>query len=222
MTDAALVSMWLSVFAAGITGCVALRALGLASTYVRDLLHVGAGVWIVGWPWWSDAVTPTAIVAGVAVATALVPVVARHSRWVSRFERSVSGGDEQFGGLIWYTVAYAVLTAVGLSSAAFPAAAALLSLSMGDGIGGAVGRRFGRHFYAAPHGKRKSIEGSLAVFAAATAGVLVAGACVGADVGMGLACSLGATAAVAEGAAPRGSDNAVVPAAVFAVASLVT
>jgi dolichol kinase len=222
VTDLTLVPIWLAVLVAGVVGCVIVRAAGLASTYVRDLLHVGAGVWVVGWPWWDHATAPIAIVAGVAVATALVPVAARFSRSVDRFRRSVASGDERFGGLIWYTLSYATLTAIGMTGDPFPAAAGLLALSLGDGLGGAVGRRFGTYRYRAPHGKAKSFEGTLTVFAAATGGVVAAAAITGADLAPAVALSLGATAALAEAAAPRGSDNALVPAAVFAMAHLLT
>ena len=222
MSDLILAPMWLGVLAAGVLGCLVVRAAGLASTYVRDLLHVGAGVWIVGWPWWSGPTVPTLIVAGVAVATAAVAVLAASNAWVERFERSVAAGDERFEGLIWYTGAYALLTGIGLSGEAFPAAAALLALSLGDGVGGAIGRRFGRHTYRAPRGKRKSLEGSVTVFVAATVGVFVAAAIFGVDVHVATACALGAVAAVAEAVAPRGTDNAIVPASVFVAAHLLT
>jgi dolichol kinase len=156
----------------------------------------------------------------VAFATAVVPLVARRSACVHRFQSSVSSEDERYGGLVWYTLAYAVLTWIGLSGPAFPAAAALLALSLGDGIGGAVGRRYGYFFYRAPRGKRKSFEGTFAVFVAATAGAALAGLILGVSVSPALACMLGAVAAFAEATAPRGADNVVVPAFVFFVAFL--
>lgn len=219
MSDPTMVGLWAAVLIGGVIGCVGLRALGLASTHVRDLLHVGAGVWIVGWPLWRDPLAPTLLVVAVAVATALVPSLARHNRWIDRFRRSVAEGDERYAGLIWYTWAYAVLTVVGLHGAAFPAAAALLALSLGDGIGGAVGRRFGRRLYRHPGGKTKSLEGSFTVFAAATAGAAIAASITGAGLGPNVF-FLGAVATIAEAWSPRGADNAIVPAAVFAAAHL--
>ena len=41
MTDLALGGLWLGVLGAGIAACLVAHALGLAATYVRDLLHVG-------------------------------------------------------------------------------------------------------------------------------------------------------------------------------------
>lgn len=222
MSDLGWTGIWLAIFVAGIGACLGFRALGVASTYVRDLLHVGAGVWLFGWPAWHGDAAPIAIVGAVALGTLLVPWIGRRVDLVARFEHSVSGGDERWSGLILYTLSYAVLTAVGLTGQMFPAAAGLAALSLGDGVGGAVGRRFGEHRYRPPWGKSKSLEGSVTVGAAAAVAVLIVAAVVGADLSVNQAVTLGAVAAISEGLAPRGTDNAVVPAAVWGAALLIT
>ncbi len=222
MSDAGWTVIWLGALVAGVLACVGVRALGVASTYVRDLLHVGAGVWLLGWPAWDGDALPIAIVGTVAVGTALVPLVGRQIGAVARFEHSVSGGDERWSGLVLYTFSYALLTAVGMTGRMFPAAAGLAALSLGDGVGGAVGRRFGRRHYQPPWGKEKSLEGSAAVAAAATVAVLIVAAICGAQVSVNQAVALGLVAAVTEGLAPRGTDNALVPAAVWGAALLIT
>ena len=221
MTDLALAAGWLGVLALGLGGCVALRALGVAATYVRDLLHIGTGIWVLGWPLWHAPTLPVAIVVATATAVALVPTLAPHQRWLARVEHSVTGDDEHWRGLQLYTLAYALLTTAAVWRP-LPAAAALLALSLGDGLGGAVGRRFGRHPFQAPGGKPKSVEGSLVVALGATAGVLVAAWRVGVPVGPATAVGLGVVAAVAEALAPRGTDNVILPGAVWATALLVT
>ena len=225
LSDPVLAALWLAVLALGLVATVLARRLGLAATHARDILHVGAGVWVLGWPYWDGRVAPLAIVAGATVLVALVPVAARRLEPVARFHGSVTGGDEAFGGLVVYALAFAILTAVGLTAepfpaAAFPAAAGLLALALGDGIGGVVGRRWGRHVYTAA-GKRKSLEGSLAVAVFAVLGAVAAAAWFGTEVPVWQVGVLGAVAAVAEGLAPRGADNAVVPAAVWLVAVLI-
>src|SRR5574338_329733 len=174
-SDLAFAGMWLGVLAAALVGCIVLHGFGLASTYVRDLLHVGAGVWIVGWPHWHGGALPIAIVATVALATTVLPTVAGKSRLAARVVHSVTNGDEHWTGLVHYTVMYALLTVIAQVSDPLPAAAALLALSLGDGIGGAVGRTFGRHHYQLP-----------------------------------------------EAFAPRGTDNLLIPIAVWTAATLVT
>jgi dolichol kinase len=215
MTDVVLTFAWLGTLGGGVGGAVALRRLGVASTYVRDLLHVGVGVWVLGWPAWRAPAWPVAITLVAVAATALVPALAPRVRVAARLQGAVTGGDERWGGLVLYAVAYALGTAAGLLDAAVPAGAALAALSLGDGVGGVVGRRFGRVRYRAPGGKPKSLEGSLAVAAGATVAAMVVSAWLGAPLAAGTAVAAGLVAAAVEAAAPRGTDNLLVPAAVW-------
>jgi dolichol kinase len=218
MTDLMMSAAWLAVLGSALALAIALRAFGLAATYVRDCLHIGAGVWVLGWPFWRHAALPITIVAATAIAIAAVPRLARRSAVARHLVRSVTGDDEHWGGLALYTIAYAIFTGVGLGGDQFPAAAALLALSLGDGLGGAAGRALGTHHYRAPGGKRKSIEGSLVVFLGGVAAAVLAAALFDASLGIAGAVVLGCVAALAEAASPRGSDNLFVPFAVFIAA----
>lgn len=222
MTDLALGGMWLGVLGAGIAACVIAHGLGLASTYVRDVLHIGAGVWILGWPLWHGGVIPLAIVAGVALATAVLPFIAHHNRVAAKIVHSVTNGAEHWTGLVHYTAMYATFTALAIISDPFPAAAALLALSLGDGIGGAVGRNFGRHRYQLPRAKQKSFEGSVAVALATTAGAALAAHLFGREVSVLSLLALGSVASVTEAIAPRSTDNLLIPVTVWITATLVT
>lgn len=215
MTDGTLLLLWIVVLACGLGSVVALHGLGLRATYARDLLHVGTGIWVLGWPSWSQPILPGALVVGAAAMTALVPLTSRRLVLAARFQQSVSEGDERYHGLVLYTLAYAGFTWIGLTREPFPAAAALLALSLGDGLGGAVGRRVGRTFYSAPGGKRKSLEGSAVVAVMAAAGAALAAMWFHTPVDPWLIVALGVIAALAEALSPRGSDNAVVPTAVW-------
>lgn len=141
---------------------------------------------------------------------------------VNRILQSVVEGDERFLGLVLYTVSFAVMTGLGLAHRPFPAAAALLALALGDGLGGLVGRRFGRRSYSTRLGKRKTLLGSVAVAVFAAAGVLASAALFGVALGAWPVLLLSLVAAGTEGLAPRGSDNLAVPAAVWAAAELIT
>jgi phytol kinase len=220
MSDLGWLAIWSLVLGAGVAACVVVRAAGVATTYVRDMLHVGAGVWVLGWLWWDGVAVPVAIVAAVALAVAAVPLIAPRLELVARFQRSVSGGDEGWAGLVLYTISFVVLTAIGLSGAKFPAAAGLLALTFGDGLGGAVGRNLGRHRYRWPWAKPKTLEGSATVAAGACLGVLVAAGLFDTSIAPAAVLAIGAIAAVAEGLAPRSSDNLLVPAAVWTAATL--
>lgn len=220
MSDLGWLVAWCAALAAGLAGCLVLRAAGLASTYVRDLLHVGAGIWVFGWPWWDRAAPAIALVAAVALAVALVPVLAPRVALARRFRDSVAGGDELWDGLVIYTLAFTALTAVALAGARFAAGAGLLALTLGDGLGGAAGRRFGRHRFAVPWGKRKSLEGSAVVALGAGAGIALAAAYFGASPAPAAVIALALAAALAEALSPRSTDNAIVPAVVAAGALL--
>lgn len=220
MSDLMLAGMWMTILAGGLGACMALHALGLATTYVRDLLHVSAGVWIFGWPYWAGPQVPVIITLLAVLAVIAVPLVAARIGLARRLRDAVSDGDELWDGLVVYVASYSALTTLGLTTAAFPAAAGLLALSLGDGLGGAVGRRFGRHRFRTPWGKRKSLEGAAAVAIAAAAGVLIAARLFDHPVSPALAVGLGVLAAAVEALSPRSTDNLLVPAAVWAGASL--
>lgn len=220
MSDLALAALWLATLAGGLLVCIGLHTLGLATTYVRDLLHVSAGVWILGWPHWDAAPVPVALTLVAVLAVIAVPLFARHVDVAARLRDALSDGDELWDGLVIYVASYCVLTTLGLTAAAFPAAAGLLALSLGDGIGGAVGRRFGRNHFRTPWGKRKSVEGAAAVAVAAAAGVLIAARVFDHPVSAVLVVGLGELAAIVEALSPRSTDNVLVPAAVWAGASL--
>lgn len=217
MSDTLLFAGWTLVLAAGLGFCVLLRRIGLGATYVRDLLHVGAGIWVLGWPWWEGWLAPTLLVAAAVAGTACMPRLARRRRWARRFVESVTSRDEHYEGLWLYALSFAGLTVLALAWQPLPAAAALLALSLGDGVGGALGRRFGRHPYRVAGGKAKSLEGSVGVAVAAGAGVWLSSHWFGVPVTVLQIGALALVAALAEAASPRGRDNVVVPAAVFAV-----
>jgi dolichol kinase len=177
-------------------------------------------VWVLGWPWWHGSAIAVVIVATVAIGVALVPSL-RGIHFVAKIHDAVTNGDERWSGLVLYTIAYAIFTIVGLGGDRFAAGAGLLALSLGDGIGGAVGRVLGEHHYRAPGGKQKSIEGSLVVACGALAGALLAAILFHAPVGIAGALVLGIVAALTEAFSPRGTDNLLVPTAVFIAAHFV-
>lgn len=213
---------WGVVLCGGLVAVVVFHHLGLASTYSRDLLHVGTGVWVVGWPFWHSPVVPVTLTLVAAAATAVVPLLGRRLAFAQRFEHSVSGGGETWTGLVWYTLAYALFTWLGLTRTPFAAGAALLALSLGDGLGGVIGRLVGKHGYEVPWAKRKTFEGTLAVAVMAAVGAALAGWWLGSGADLRVAVGLGAVAGIAEAVSPRASDNMVVPAAVWVAAMLMS
>ena len=141
MNDPLWAAVWGAALAAGLGGVVLLRRMGVPRTYARDVLHVGAGVWVLGWPAWTSWPVPVAIAwAGFAVLALLKGV-----SFLRPVVESVSGDDERWTGVVAYAGSFAALTTLALARGhLLPAACAALALSLGDGLGGLVGRRFGR------------------------------------------------------------------------------
>ena len=218
MHDGLLVLLWSAVFAGGLGACLWLAGRGLPRTYVRDVLHVGAGVWPLGWGAWLSPWPPIAVsTVGFAVLLS-VPLLGRWLGAARALERSVSGDGEAWSGLVLYGASAAALTAAGLlGGSPVPAAAGFLALALGDGLGGLVGRLRGRHRYRVPWAKAKSAEGTAVVAVFAAAGAAIAGLWFGAPLPLVRVLGAGAAAAVAEALAPRATDNLGVPLAVWLV-----
>lgn len=217
MSDALQIAAWLAVLAGGLGAVVIAWRMGLPRTLARDALHVGAGVWVVGWPWWNDPRVAAVLPLLAAVGVLTVPRLSAAWAPARALRSAVSDGEERWSGIVLYVVSFAVLTIAAALGDPMPAAAALWALCLGDGLGGLVGRHLGRLRYRVPGAKGKSVEGSLTVAAGGFVAVLLAGAWFGAPVGIGLAVVAGVAAAVAEALAPRALDNLLVPAVVYAV-----
>ncbi|MGQ9588211.1 MAG: hypothetical protein ACUVT7_07520, partial [Thermoplasmata archaeon] len=119
-------------------------------------------------------------------------------------------------GLVLYAASWAVI-AYFLFDDLFAASVAIAAMSFGDGMGELVGRRFGRTRYA----EHRTVEGSLAVFVATAASVLVLswfyfdliGYLGGERPEMNLlfALAVAALATFIEAATPGAVDNLVIP-----------
>jgi phytol kinase len=214
-------AVWAGVLGFGLGAVVLLYRRGLPRTYARDVLHVAAGIWILGWPWWNGWVVPVVLSGALFAALAAVPLGRRHCALVRRVHDSVAGDGERWGGVVVYAGSFAVLTTFALAGKlAHPAVCGAAALCMGDGVGGLLGRRFGRHCFKVPWSKAKTWEGTVAVAAFSTLGILLMHAALSMPVRMGSAILLGLVSAAAEALAPRAWDNAWVPAAVGLAGSL--
>ena len=216
MHDGLLVLVWSAVFAGGLAVCLWLARRGLARTYVRDVLHVGAGVWPLGWKAWNSPWPPVLVALTGFLLLLAVPLLAPRVAAARAVQRAVSGEGEAWSGLVLYALSAVAFTAIGLlGNAPFPAAAALFALALADGIGGLVGRLWGRHRYRVPWAKTKSVEGSLVVVGLAAIGTAMAALLYGAPFSVARALGAGLAAAVAESLAPRATDNVLVPLALW-------
>jgi phytol kinase len=123
---------------------------------------------------------------------------------------SVSGAGNEFG-LVYYCIAFTVLAFL-FYDRPIVVAAGMLPLALGDGMGAVIGLNYGAHPYAIID--RKSVEGTLAVFAAAAVGVAFGLFFYGMPwpQAAGMALAIGLVTALVEAAAPWGPDNLAIPA----------
>jgi dolichol kinase len=217
MRDVALIAGWVGLLAAAAAFCIAARRSGADPTYLRDLIHVGAGAWALGWPLWSGPPAPIGLAIAGAAATFAVSPLASRAAVLGRFRDSISDATERWSGVRLYALSVAAGTVLGFTVAPLPAAAALLALALGDGLGGLIGRRWGRRGFSPPGAKRKTVEGSVAVAVFSALGIALAQLVFQAPAAALPVAAGGAVAALAEALAPEGTDNALVPAAVWIV-----
>lgn len=195
----------------------------------RKILHISIGnvvflLWLPTSPWTGLAVAGSFVVFSLLItprALALLRDALGRSgggrlreacrRAVGRLSSiSVSGAGNEFG-LVYYCIAFTVL-AFAFFDRPVVVAAGILPLAYGDGMGAVVGLRYGAHGYRLID--RKSVEGSLAVFAASAVAVLAGLAFYGVPwlQAVALAAVIGAVSALVEAAAPWGLDNLAIPA----------
>ncbi len=227
MKDLYLTLLWLGVLGGGAAFCVFTYNKGLRTTYVRDLLHVGTGLWVFGLPFWQKSLAPLLIVYAALGTVLSLPLLKGLVPLFARFQSAVSDHEESWAGIEVYVFSFALFTTLGFAlDRLFAAACAMGCLAVGDGLGGLLGARFGTRKYKLPWSKEKSYLGSLAVAAGSFAAISLV-ACwfhFLADQPLDFAWAHYAATAVlaslAEAVSPRASDNLILPAAVFVYLSL--
>jgi phytol kinase len=113
-------------------------------------------------------------------------------------------------GLVYYCLMFTVLAGLFAKSPVV-VAVGMLPLAYGDGLGAVIGRKYGRHPYRIID--KKSIEGSLAVFAGTAVALLAGMAYYGVPLSDAawMSAAIGLAIMVVEGIAPKGLDNLAIP-----------
>ncbi|MCD1294675.1 hypothetical protein CUJ83_06635 [Methanocella sp. CWC-04] len=128
---------------------------------------------------------------------------------------SASDAGNEFG-LVYYCLSYTILAFLFFNDPVV-VAVGMLPLAYGDGLGAVIGRKYGKHKYKIID--KKSIEGSMAVFAgtalAVMAGMIFYG--IPAADAVWKACLVGVVITFVEAIAPKGLDNLAIP---FSAAAL--
>lgn len=182
----------------------------------RKVLHILTGGIV--FFWWSFDTRE--VMAGLAAFPfIIVLLLVSPASPVERLRRSPLGSRTSEGhsyGLVMYAVSW-TLIAYFMFDHLLSASIAIAAMSFGDGMGEFVGRRFGRHEYM----RHRTVEGTMAVFLAVAAsvvilswfycdGVAVAGASAPDHLFL-FAASVGAFVSCLEAVTPGKIDNLVVP-----------
>jgi phytol kinase len=176
---------------------------------VRKLLHVGAGLLTLCFPFLFHEPLPvlllTGLTATIFAAIKFVPFVHAHLGAI------VGGNGRTTLGEIYFPVSVVVVFWLALGQSPLLYCIPILVLTLADATGAIIGMRYGRHQYV---GTSKSLEGSVAFF-------VVAWLCINvplvlwSELGAVKALLLGATLALLvmllEGSAWRGLDNLFIP-----------
>jgi phytol kinase len=205
------------------------RTLGIPQELTRKLVHVGAGMWVFGalalFDHWQAGVLPFATF-----------IAANYLFYRYRLLGAMDAEDSP-PGTVYFALAVTLL--FGLlwrpqqpgDRAPF-AVAGTMALTWGDALAALVGKRYGQHRYRI-WGSQRSLEGSAAMFAAASLAMFLALALLPGSVLCPLAPPIGTPRALAaallgagaatltEAISPHGSDNLSVPLVATAVALLV-
>jgi phytol kinase len=182
----------------------------------RKLLHIMTGGIVFFW-WLFDS---KEIMAGLAALPfVILLLLATPKSPVSALRNSPLGARSSEGhpyGLVWYAVSWTII-AYFLFDDLFAASIAIAAMSFGDGMGELIGRRYGKMEYL-PH---RTIEGSLAVFFATLASIVVIGvfyfdligyvATAPPDMLIPFAAAVAGFVACLEAIAPGEIDNLVIP-----------
>jgi phytol kinase len=193
----------------------------------RKILHMSVGnivffLWMLTSPWTALLVAGSFVLFSLLITSRmqqrLRDIVGRFPEGPGKAYRkaldklsaiSVSGAGNEFG-LVYYCIAFTALAFL-FYDRPIVVAAGMLPLAFGDGMGAVIGMSYGRHPYAIID--RKSVEGTLAVFAAAVIGVAFGLIFYGMPwpQAAGMALALGLVTALVEAAAPWGLDNLAIP-----------
>lgn len=182
----------------------------------RKVLHILTGGIV--FFWWSFD-TRLAMAGLAAAPFVLILLLSTPMSPLASLRNSPLGSRSSEGhpyGLVLYATSWTLL-AYFLFDDLFAASVAIASMAFGDGMGELVGRRYGRHEYF----RKRTVEGSLAVFVATAISVIVLSWFYFDLVGYGdggapemlllFACSVAGLVTCIEAVTPGQVDNLVIP-----------
>ncbi len=215
MNDFYLIIVCLFTFGTGIRFCIYLHSTGVKTTHVRDFLHIITVLWLFSWKYWHNKLCPIFFVLTIFMIIMITPKLLRQNSYLRKLSKSVSNKDEKWSGVTLYVFSYLLFTFIGFFHSLIPAACALAVLSIGDGVGGLIGSKFGKLKYKIPWSKPKSYLGSTAVFVGSYLAIQMVTWWFNEPLSIASVVIVSAIAAIVEAASPRTSDNLLMPVAVY-------
>lgn len=189
---------------------LAVHKLPLTAEVSRKTIHIGMGMICLSFPWLFNEAWRVDLLAVLAVTTLLL------IRWQKPTFGNVLHRVERLSfGEILFPVGVAIVFRLsnGDLSTYLPSIGVL---TFADTAGAIIGQRFGKNIYRTNAGQ-KSIEGSLAVFLVSLVIILVSGVSRDPLTATLIAVVVALVATMAEGVLAAGTDNLVLPIAVFAL-----
>lgn len=179
--------------------------------WLRTLLHLSGGFWPLAWPF---IPLGAAIVVPILATLLLAVFLAAHRALpgLRSLYDALCSGDEGATGPLLYGVSVVLVTSFFWDFKPV-GAGAMAALAWGDSAADSFGKRYGRRFYQLPWAKKKSMEGSAAMFCASVAGILLFSSFFGISVREALLPAVTASflGTVAEVTSPHSTDNLTVP-----------
>jgi dolichol kinase len=214
ITDGDLVGL-IGVYGYVLAAAILVGLLATRLSNPRKVMHVLTGGIVFFW-WAFDT---RAVMAGLAAFPFVVVLLLSTSKSpVGTLRRSYLGARTDEGhtyGLVMYAVSWTII-AYAMFDHILAASIAIAAMSFGDGMGGLVGRRFGKTEYM----HNRTVEGTLAVFGAMVLSVVllvwfycdvIGAASIRPDDTLLFALAVGAFVSCLEAVSPGKIDNLVVP-----------
>jgi dolichol kinase len=177
------------------------RHKGVHSELTRKLVHILVGTFVAFWPFflsWRQ----------IQMISLAFLVVVIGSIWLNIF-RSIHAVERNIAGELLFAMVIGILAFLSVNEWIFMAA--MLHLSVADGLAAVVGMLWGDHNQYKVFGRMKSVVGSLAFFFTSLAIVIAYVAFSDAPYSVAALLWVPVAATIAENVAVSGSDNLVIP-----------
>lgn len=209
--DLIFLLIWLIWGGFGFILLIKLYKKGVSVTYIRDLLHLGSGSWVLGFPLWNSAIIPIILTVGALLGITLLPY--------TTFKKALSGvtnHQERFSGIWLYVLSFTLITTISfLLNDRYQGAIALGILAAGDGMGGLIGKKFGKKQFKLPWVKAKSYIGTATVMGMSLMVLLILTPIFNHSYTPSILVIIPIFSGIIEALSPRGTDNFFLPVMIF-------